>query len=77
MSLQCQCVIDLHRDENPTKTRCRYNTVCPASKQNSKSCNSKAAFLVFEQVIISTGNCQLELFSLEKGNITIKKTNNK
>ena len=29
MSLQCQYVVDLHRDENPVKNRCRHNIACP------------------------------------------------
>ena len=29
MSLQSHYVIGLHRDENPTKNRCRHNIACP------------------------------------------------
>ena len=29
MSPQCQYVIGLHRDENPTKDRYRHNIACP------------------------------------------------
>ena len=32
MSLQSQYVIDLHRDENSTKNRCRHNIAYPLSK---------------------------------------------
>ena len=32
MSLQSQYVIGLHRDENPTKSRCCHNIVCPLGK---------------------------------------------
>ena len=36
MSLQCQCVIGLHRDEYATKNRCRYNVACPLGHVNEK-----------------------------------------
>ena len=43
-------------------------------KQKSKSCNSQNYFPVFEQVIISTKNVEIELFFFpEKSDITIKK----
>ena len=28
MSLQCRYEVGLHRDENPTKNRCRHNIAC-------------------------------------------------
>ena len=42
-------------------------------KRNSKSCNSGNYFPVYEQVIISTENWEIELFFLEKGNNPITK----
>ena len=36
MSLQCQCIIGLHRDEYATKNRCRYNVACSLGHVNEK-----------------------------------------
>ena len=41
--------------------------------QNSKSCNSKNCFSVFEEIIVTTKNFEIGLFLPEKGNIAIKK----
>ena len=33
MSIQSQYLIGLHRDENPTKNRCRHNIACPLGNE--------------------------------------------
>ena len=38
MSLQCQYVVGLHRDENPTKKRCRHNISCQLGKKARCTC---------------------------------------
>ena len=39
MSLQCQYVVGLHRDENPTKYRCRHNIAFPLKLHANRVCS--------------------------------------
>ena len=55
LSLQCQYVIGLYRDENPTKNRCRHNIACPLGRLRCEICSKltiKTYFAPFSSVSI-------------------------